>query len=877
MVFISYRKADTQAIVDRLADKLKQVFGAAGVFKDDRDLRAGERWPDRLKREVLARDVLLAVIGPHWLTALDEDGRRRLDDSQDWVRQEIGTALDNGKRVIVLLVDAARMPTQKGLPADCPLQQLPDLQALKLRSGADSDADLARLIEELRSSQPAAPTPCAPSARPLPPRPLVCFGREAPMADLLGTLLPADLGAKVMATSVGGIGGIGKSTFVLTAMHDEGVAARYAERRHFVRLDGASSRSGVAAAVAESVGLPLGDALEARLLILLGRGGPRLLALDNAETPLLADDRTETEELLGNLAAVSTLAVVTTLRGTHSLGPGWRRPIELRRLDDGAARETFLAGTSGQFANDPALDGVLRELDGWPLAVMLLAYQARFYADLKELTDAWRKKRAGLLTKGVKKREADIGASIEMSLGCPLLTADARRLLALLGFLPDGIRRADLVELLPPDGAEAAVALRRVGGLAFDDGPRMRVLAPVREYLEANHPPAVADRERAIAFFCRLAEVEGNRVGMDGGADASARLGAESANLVAMIRLGLRAPDPEPAFKGALGLGRFSRFSGVDLSAALVAAAQAAREAAKVQRQGDCIQALGDIARRRSRSAEARRCYEEARSLCQEAGDVRGEASCIRGLGDIAVDHSDHAEARRRYEEARPLCQEAGDVRGEANCIRGLGDIALRASDHVVARRRYEEARLLFRSVGSVSGEATCTWRLGDIAAHSPDHAGAGRHYEEARQLFMSVGDIRGEATCIQRLGDLALSRSNHDEARHCYEQAGPMFQKVGEVRGEANCVRGLGGVAQKEGNLTSARQLFEQALALYHRIEEPYSIGLTHRLMAHIADPAERQRQAHAARAAWLRLDRPDLVAQLDREFGSPPASESP
>src|SRR5439155_888970 len=159
------------------------------VFKDDRDLRAGERWPDRLKQEVLARDVLLAVIGDKWLTAADNAGRRRLDDRQDWVRQEVSTALKEGKRVIVLLVGTARVP----------------------------------------------------------------------------------------ATPVGGLGGIGKSTFVLTALHDERVVARYEDRRHFVRLDGAPSRSAVAAAVAESVGLPLGDALEDRLLDFLGRGGPRLL------------------------------------------------------------------------------------------------------------------------------------------------------------------------------------------------------------------------------------------------------------------------------------------------------------------------------------------------------------------------------------------------------------------------------------------------------------------------------------------------------------------------------------------------------------------------------------------------------------------------
>src|SRR6516164_364511 len=45
-------------------------------------------------REAVAKcEVLLAVIGPNWLDLRDERGARRLDDPNDFVRIEIGTAL----------------------------------------------------------------------------------------------------------------------------------------------------------------------------------------------------------------------------------------------------------------------------------------------------------------------------------------------------------------------------------------------------------------------------------------------------------------------------------------------------------------------------------------------------------------------------------------------------------------------------------------------------------------------------------------------------------------------------------------------------------------------------------------------------------------
>ena len=52
-------------------------------------------------------EVLLAVIGSRWLTATDEDGRRRLEDPDDIVVLEIAAALERDIRVIPILVEGA--------------------------------------------------------------------------------------------------------------------------------------------------------------------------------------------------------------------------------------------------------------------------------------------------------------------------------------------------------------------------------------------------------------------------------------------------------------------------------------------------------------------------------------------------------------------------------------------------------------------------------------------------------------------------------------------------------------------------------------------------------------------------------------------------
>jgi len=65
------------------------------------------------------------------------------------------------------------------------------------------------------------------------------------------------------------------------------------------------------------------------------------------------------------------------------------------------------------------------------------------------------------------------------------------------------------------------------------------------------------------------------------------------------------------------------------------------------------------------------------------------------------------------------------------------------------------------------------------------------------------------------------------------------------------------------------ARTLWRQALDLYERIAQPYSIGVVHRELARIA-PADEIRAGHvaAARIAWTKVHRMDLLAALDEEF---------
>jgi hypothetical protein len=78
----------------------------------------GEDFVEVIENTVAKCDVLIAVIGNNWLISKDDQGNRRLDNPEDFVRMEIGTALKRNIRVIPVLVDGAEMPRSTDLPED---------------------------------------------------------------------------------------------------------------------------------------------------------------------------------------------------------------------------------------------------------------------------------------------------------------------------------------------------------------------------------------------------------------------------------------------------------------------------------------------------------------------------------------------------------------------------------------------------------------------------------------------------------------------------------------------------------------------------------------------------------------------------------------
>jgi len=115
-ILISYRRDDSAAEAILLKKYLEEELDKDLIFMDTQSIEAGSIWPDELENAIKAAKVVIIVIGKKWLKIADEDGRRRIDNPNDWVRKEIEKAKKVNAVMIPVLVDGATLPREKALP-----------------------------------------------------------------------------------------------------------------------------------------------------------------------------------------------------------------------------------------------------------------------------------------------------------------------------------------------------------------------------------------------------------------------------------------------------------------------------------------------------------------------------------------------------------------------------------------------------------------------------------------------------------------------------------------------------------------------------------------------------------------------------------------
>ena len=334
-----------------------------------------------------------------------------------------------------------------------------------------------------------------------PPAPRDCFGRDELIGKVVG------LAENLEPIALIGAGGIGKTSIALAVLHHHRIEERFGENRRFIRCDQfPASRTHFLARLSKVIGAGVENPEELTPLRSFLSSKEMLIILDNAES-ILDPKETGAKEIysvVDELCQFKTLSIFITSRIT-TVPPRCQCP-DIPTLSIEAASDIF-HGICRSIGRSSVINDLLKRLDFHALSIKLLATTASHNRwDQNRLSKEWNAQRAQVLQTDFNE---SLAATIELSLSSPTflsLGPDARDILAVVAFFPQGVNENNLDWLFPTISNRQNIFDKScVLSLTYRSNGFTTMLAPIRDYLIPQDPQSspllCATRDR---YFHRL-------------------------------------------------------------------------------------------------------------------------------------------------------------------------------------------------------------------------------------------------------------------------------------------------------------------------------------------------------------------------------------
>jgi tetratricopeptide (TPR) repeat protein len=427
---------------------------------------------------------------------------------------------------------------------------------------------------------------------------------------------------------------------------------------------------------------------------------------------------------------------------------------------------------------------------------------------------------------------------------------NALRLLSTLARLPGGIRPENLLHIAPAirnvDAAKRRLLHAALAELMPDD--TLKVLSPIRAYVEKYHPLNTSDILALRTFYFRFIGSEQHEPGTEEFRNARQILSPEESNIRSVVMNALENETSVDAVQAALHYSHYLYWNVPSTELLDKAINSIGRHPSPElnSMMPHCLLILGRLSKRLDDFPRALSSLTEARVQFESLGNLGGAAECCLHLASVYIVLPKHKEAVDVLTTALHHFKAVGDQRGISDYFEMLGRahrkqgnfaealaalhkgqaICTTLNDLVCTAKRTHAFGIVYRTQGNLEAAVTALNEAGDyFIVFGPPYYIAETRYNlgivyymqqlyvqadialaQAYNSYKALGNHGGGSWCLFHRGELNRMRGHFEEANLFFEKAKRRFEKVGWTEAVVYCLLGRA-----------------RAFAALHKVDEAY------------------------------------------------------